>query len=841
MNATAPVSNLHYETEETPDLPVRVILDTSSPIHILDETTDAHPVLRFENTSGVPQEIDIEIDIHDYWRNSRHFSKRLKLTPEGSVSWWPESIPIERGMFWVDYRLTNVGGDGAVGEGQRAFAVMVPAGPLGWHKEPFLYGVCGGSRPSLPEEAYEYLPLAVATAGYNIVRADFHWDSIEPADNEWRWEHYDRVIEGYYRQGVEMQVLLSYNTRWAAPKELQNTGDRRDWLFAPPDLGLWKRYVTNVVNRYKDKVRYWEVWNEADIVNFWPGTYEQYADLLELSYKTIKAIDPDAQVMTSGFATLFPHNGRKDREFQAKVIEHCQDWFDIHAHHEHGIFGNFRWVVDNPLQEVRKKLKSDKPLYFNETAINSGKIGERAQAAKMVRKVVFTRSRGAIGYNWYNLKTGGNHHWGVITQDYYPRAVYVAHNTLVNMLKGLDFETELDCGDESTCAFVFGKGDTRTVAAWTDANPETTEPLLLEVGGASITAVDLMGRETAVSTIDGHALLPVGPTPAYLRLTGCDTPPRLAGRLLKSDWTLSDVRGSCATVNIELTNPLDREISVALSLAPVDNTAIFAREDIILAAGASETREMQIDIPAPAGRRFGDSFDVNVTYAVKDTNWHGAVPLSITLPVCIPTMTEGREPDFLLNRYEQVVNLCDNVPQLDYLLWRGPFDLSAKVWLGCGETDLLLRVEVEDNIHVQPYDGAELCKGDSVQIGLACPDQEGWWDILFARGDDGAARIHAYATPDGFDTVDHAASLTTERTEDPDKDNPTRPPHSFTHYNITIPLASLGLDRNTVSSGLRFNLQVNDNDTNLRKGWIAIAPGLGFEKSTERFPVIIFD
>jgi len=78
----------------------------------------------------------------------------------------------------------------------------------------------------------------------------------------------------------------------------------------------WADFVHNTVERYKPGgilaaqqgwpegvgIRYWEIWNEPDLDQFWLGGVEEYYRLLEVGYKTIKAADPEATVLLGGLA-----------------------------------------------------------------------------------------------------------------------------------------------------------------------------------------------------------------------------------------------------------------------------------------------------------------------------------------------------------------------------------------------------------------------------------------------------------------------------------------------------------------------------------------------------------
>ncbi len=90
------------------------------------------------------------------------------------------------------------------------------------------------------------------------------------------------------------------------------------------DANHYAVYMYNVVNTYKDYVRYWEIWNEPDLTSSlnstadpsMPGSWwstdpdpcdiaikapiQHYIRLLRISYEVIKALDPDAYVTTGG-------------------------------------------------------------------------------------------------------------------------------------------------------------------------------------------------------------------------------------------------------------------------------------------------------------------------------------------------------------------------------------------------------------------------------------------------------------------------------------------------------------------------------------------------------------
>ena len=166
-------------------------------------------------------------------------------------------------------------------------------------------------------------------------------------------------------------------------------------LFGPPEEASWRRYVAEMARRYQGKIRLYEVGNEPDL-GFWRGTTDEYERTLRAAYEEVHRADPQAQVLTGGFATVLEHQGRaQNHDLQERVLAEASDAFDIHAFHQHGPFKEFKTAVDGELARMRARMTHPRPLYFNETAISSAFIGEHEQAVTLVKKLSFAMARGA--------------------------------------------------------------------------------------------------------------------------------------------------------------------------------------------------------------------------------------------------------------------------------------------------------------------------------------------------------------------------------------------------------------------------------------------------------------
>lgn len=154
------------------------------------------------------------------------------------------------------------------------------------------YAVCahisrGGEHAIAQDEL-----ARMKAAGIGWVRTDFDWSGIERKQGEWSFDQLDATVQMAEEAGIKILPILDYDVAWASP--------------AYQHLDLWREYVRRVVARYRDRIRYWEVWNEPNLQGAWRDKPDaaNYTKLLEATYREIKAIDPGLTVLSGGFAGI---------------------------------------------------------------------------------------------------------------------------------------------------------------------------------------------------------------------------------------------------------------------------------------------------------------------------------------------------------------------------------------------------------------------------------------------------------------------------------------------------------------------------------------------------------
>jgi hypothetical protein len=133
-------------------------------------------------------------------------------------------------------------------------------------------------------------------AGVGWVRMDFLWDEIEPVPGQFQFEKYDEIVELLNKNNINILALLDYSAGWASSGQ--------EWNCPPADNKLFVNYALKVIGRYKDKIKYWEVWNEPDSYVYWSmqDGLKSYCVLLKDVYAAAKKLDPECKILNGGLA-----------------------------------------------------------------------------------------------------------------------------------------------------------------------------------------------------------------------------------------------------------------------------------------------------------------------------------------------------------------------------------------------------------------------------------------------------------------------------------------------------------------------------------------------------------
>lgn len=373
------------------------------------------------------------------------------------------------------------------------------------------YAVCAHvSRGDEHQVARQELKL-MRSAGIGWVRTDFDWSGVEREPGTWQFDHLDETVAWAEAAGVRLLPILDYDVAWARP--------------AHEHLDKWLDYVRRVVTRYKDRLRYWEVWNEPDLEGFWKDkpNPKDYAKLLNATHATIKRIDPELVVLHGGVS------GIPWSYLEGVYAAGGKDAFDVMNVHPYRYPSSpeQRPLYDD-LVRLRRLMEKHgdpaKPIWITEMGwpTHQGRRGvsEPRQSQMLARSYLLALQAGVDVIFWYEFQAPegrpdyNEHHFGIVHRDLKPKPAYTALATLARARPAGSKVLEQAWRTAAVYHPSWLRPDGKTAwALWTAGK---TENLELQLSGQVLEAFDHLGKPLTLDPKPGQLRLSVGESPTYL-------------------------------------------------------------------------------------------------------------------------------------------------------------------------------------------------------------------------------------------------------------------------------------------------------------------------------------
>ncbi|MEO1237706.1 MAG: hypothetical protein AAFX76_13040 [Planctomycetota bacterium] len=757
-------------------------------------------------------------------------------------------------MYYVEAQLSRNGKAGAQGEGK--FTTLTPTGLADQDADyEFRFGI---------NHVHDgHAARAAAMIGAMDARFDFTFPGIfrESGEIDWNFAGRDTGFDEVLAEGLNIHPLIGYNTYHNAPDGAKPTGFHEDWgtwIFTYPlDLEAYRQKVRQWAERYASRVTWVEPWNEPG----WMGVNkarrewydnERYIEILRIVNEEIKRVNPEIQINTGGFA-----NTHDPMDLHKYVLEHGRDYFDVHINHAHGHFNHIRKEVA-AIKEMREKNGiTDRPLYFNETStshIFPTAAMEKHVAGHLVRTAVYLWANGVAGHLWFEIDDIGwidrddYNRWGMWTENWEPKAVVPAYNTLTSRIRGARFVERFETVEDQYI-YLFERGEAGQdghewiLSTWRHGQKTADEVFGLRIPeGSQATTYNLVGTRRDVVAEGNVVPLSVNKTPGWMVIRHAPSPPTLEDAMISFTGSIivdpDDLDGS--QLAIRVTNPRDTPQAVSVrTFAPNGTTAdheltLSARghASVPLSFAGHTAEELK-----PIDKKNNDTFNTAeyaISYRLGDTGWSGQLVTPFVAARVIEGTRYNRPADFVLDRNEQVKNRFSFMLNSDQLQWKGPDDLSAEFWIDRVGENIRFRVRVTDDTHLQPYHGYDAWKGDSIQIGVAGLGDLKPFVIGAGRTNDGRTRVLNWGRPDGVENIERYM------------EHHVQPSDRGMDYEIVVPFKKLGLTRNQLfAEGFGVSLAVNDldiptDDFEQREGFIMSSSGVADGVRPQLYPLVRF-
>ena len=147
-----------------------------------------------------------------------------------------------------------------------------------------------------PEKAYD----KVADCGVKKARIQSGWARTEKEKGIYNFEWIDSIVNNFIKRGIEPWICLCYGNplyNETAKKVFGAVGCPP--IFSEEEKQAWINYVKTTVQRYTDKVTYFEIWNEPDGEWCWKHGVNatELGEFTLSTAKAIKEINPNAKTI----------------------------------------------------------------------------------------------------------------------------------------------------------------------------------------------------------------------------------------------------------------------------------------------------------------------------------------------------------------------------------------------------------------------------------------------------------------------------------------------------------------------------------------------------------------
>ncbi|MBS1371493.1 MAG: hypothetical protein HPZ91_16230 [Lentisphaeria bacterium] len=726
------------------------------------------------------------------------FSEEFRLEPGESAAFSRQLLPAAvRGYYPVRAVVRDRSGAPVV-EAELPFAVVPSV------------------RPELDAESFfgihpGQMPLeALRRIGAKWIRFGVEWRMVEPERGSFRAVN----KRDFRKEGFYDICTLGAVPAWA--------GEGGAFPARPEEMA---GFLGRVLAESAGSVGCYELENEPDLRR--GMTAENYAAWLS-------AVAP--QIRASGKPLLFGDSG-SGSAFAERVFALAAGSFDVYAPHPYTsprYFGPEAGHVIGPEEgNLAGRLRHASELirkYGGKQELWIGELGWAADrrepvAGDIARRHADTLARAfLIARNHPQLKRlawftaqgtiEGNHYeYGLWAgrNGLKPRPAVAAYATLASLLDRAEPLAPISDGEIK--AYVFRRGGEAVVAVWDSAGGGEEPPeLALPAGSVAVRALD--GGE-----LSGPAVR-ITSSPVFLTVS-TGALPELSGRIRAAIASRRPVRLALGVSALD---------AVQVTLGGNLNTSLEGELAVVWPGGGRSVRPFSLApggigvlafTPVPPLPLSGGElrFELTAVGSAKPVVIRKALP---PFTACPPARQST--PMFRLDRREQVL------PADPAVGWNSPADLCATGGIWYDRQNFYFELDVADPVFHQPFSGAAMWRGDSVQFAFDClgdgtaagydhNDHEFLAALVDGRPE--LRRVHA---PAGM-VAGPVAGVETQ----------IFPVPGGLRYRFAVPWAELAPLRPEPGRVFGFNFIVNNSSGFGRGYWIGLTPGIGERKNPALF------
>ncbi len=278
------------------------------------------------------------------------------------------------------------------------------------------------------EYPHDLMLESMGNSGVKWARLLVQWPSVEVGRGRYDWGPVDKLVDGLISRGINVfmgTICSSYPER----EEFPSSNYYYPPTDSPEELEGYCRYAEAMVERYRDRVRHYEIWNEPNVPDFWipEPDANAYALLVRQVSEAIRSVDSGVKVMGGALSQVGLEVTQYARDFLSQPG--TAEAIDILTYHPYMIYGQplasapevtLEEIVT--LRETGRELHPGLPIWQTECGCPSSADtihvrgdtpwGYNIQAKWLLRRLLTDYMAGAKVSTYYLLMEFDDPRWG---------------------------------------------------------------------------------------------------------------------------------------------------------------------------------------------------------------------------------------------------------------------------------------------------------------------------------------------------------------------------------------------------------------------------------------------
>lgn len=678
------------------------------------------------NSYAQDKQCDLQVDAVDYY-NEPVYSKNTKvLLKKLSINKIITKLPApaKNGFFAVKFSLKT--DDGKTLEYQGSFIVLDELKK----RDPFFGASNFGYR-------LEYLGalsrLGVGTAGCLLTRG-----YVESKQGEYDWRKLDAKVDALKEHNFNIIGQLFFDSqKFVQPKWVRDNIKQRikdgQHPFPPEYYAQKNKFERELVKRYKNTIHEWSFTAEIDLLILrFKYEEEHYIESAKRAYKLIKDIDKNLIVGGVGVSGV---DGQSKPMFPVaeKLWGELHDYLDMFEFDPYIDPKNFGPNLEpvGPENGGLEKLLGKAISIVKKYGKNKISIGEKGYSivaslpvdsnySKDMGNVIarahtiaksFPENQYWLYFQFVSPYLEGRYNYA-LWKGYFPRPAAAAYATTARRLAYAHSARKIDLHSKIYC-YVFKKQQASVTVLWTLTDDDV--PLACNFN-VPFKAYDIMNNSRSFPK--GTHRLKLSKSPIFIE-SGSNQD-AMAASLSQAQYFLPEIRikaklKSRSQLMLAVFNQTSSTLRTKLDLS-VDG--VTQRKDIELNKGLNL---IPFKIPEMTVGKLNSS-KIEVTAVTAARKYDQRIHLDV-LPV--KKIKSKVVIDGSLEEYKGIEPIVFNdatylmpIDALSNRLWKGPSDLSAKIYFAYDDENLYFSAEVIDDYYKNTQTGFWIWANDSFQLAV---------------------------------------------------------------------------------------------------------------------------